>query len=107
MTESLAGPDTVLTVNPAPTSPDLEMVLCSIARTPQHHHALGISSRRLVVQRNRTAQLSPSGDAWAWLTSRCQMGFVVLLMIVDLLSWPWWAQVGKLLFFPGWMDIFR
>lgn len=41
------------------------------------------------------------------LTSRCQMGLVVLLMMVDLRSCPWWAQVGKLLFFPGRMDIFR
>lgn len=39
--------------------------------------------------------------------SRCQMGLVVLLMMVDLRSCPWWAQVGKLLFFPGRMDIFR
>lgn len=35
------------------------------------------------------------------LTSLCQMGLVVLLMMVDLLSCPWWAHVGKLLFFPG------
>lgn len=41
------------------------------------------------------------------LTSPCQIGLTVLHMILDLFSCPWWGRAGKMLCFPGWMEIFR
>lgn len=41
------------------------------------------------------------------LTSPCHTGLVVLAMMEERLSWPWWVNLGSPLLFPGWMDIFR
>ncbi len=41
------------------------------------------------------------------VTSPCQTGLVVLAMMADRRSCPWWLKMGKTLLFPGWMDIFR
>ena len=43
----------------------------------------------------------------AIVTSPCQTGLVVLAMMADRRSCPWWLKMGKTLLFPGWMDIFR
>lgn len=40
-------------------------------------------------------------------TSLCHTGLVVLAMMDERLSWPWWVNLGRPLLLPGWMDIFR
>lgn len=46
-------------------------------------------------------------NACSDVTSPCQTGLVVLAMMADRRSCPWWLKTGKTLLFPGWMDIFR
>lgn len=41
------------------------------------------------------------------LTSPCHTGLVVLAMMDERLSWPWWVNLGRPLLLPGWIDIFR
>lgn len=50
---------------------------------------------------------NPSGTMWCVLTSPCHTGLVVLAIMEDRLSCPWWVNLGRPLLFPGWMDIFR
>lgn len=41
------------------------------------------------------------------LTSPSHKGLMVLDMMEERLSWPWWVNFGRPLLFPGWIDIFR
>lgn len=46
-------------------------------------------------------------DVCVCVTSPCHTGLVVLVVMPDRLSWPWWEKVGKQLLLPGWMLIFK